>query len=71
MNTVRVQEMARYNKLCGLLRDSLKSIAAALKGLLVMSSELEASYKSISLNQVRDDGRMLPMAVLHAQRDRN
>lgn len=52
LNTVLVQEMARYNKLCGLLRESLKSIAAALKGLLVMSSELEAAYKSISLNQV-------------------
>lgn len=52
LNTVLVQEMARYNKLCALLRDSLQSIAAALKGLLVMSSELEAAYKSISLNQV-------------------
>lgn len=52
LNTVLVQEMARYNKLCGVLRDSLKSIAAALKGLLVMSAELEAAYKSISLNQV-------------------
>lgn len=52
LNTVLVQEMARYNKLCGVLADSLRSIAAALKGLLVMSSELEATYKSISLNQV-------------------
>jgi dynein heavy chain len=53
LNTVVVQEMARYNKLRGVLWDSLKSIAAALKGLLVMSSELEAAYTSISLNQVR------------------
>lgn len=53
LNTVLVQEMARYNKLCGVLRDSLRSIAASLKGLLVMSNELEEAYKSISLNQVR------------------
>lgn len=53
LNTVLVQEMARYNKLCGVIRESLRSMAAALKGLLVMSSELEAAYKSISLNQVR------------------
>lgn len=59
LNTVLVQEMARYNKLCGVLRDSLRSIAAALKGLLVMSSELEAAYKSISLNQVRVHGRFV------------
>lgn len=64
MNTVLVQEMARYNKLCGLLRDSLKSIAAALKGLLIMSSELEAAYKSISLNQVRDKGGHVPPMAL-------
>jgi dynein heavy chain len=53
LSTVLVQEMARYNKLCGVIRESLRSMAAALKGLLVMSSELEAAYKSISLNQVR------------------
>ncbi|KAF6263196.1 dynein heavy chain 8 [Scenedesmus sp. NREL 46B-D3] len=40
------------NTLCGVIRDSLRSMAAALKGLLVMSSELEAAYRSISLNQV-------------------
>eukprot|EP00878_Enallax_costatus_P034490 GHUV01038246.1.p1 GENE.GHUV01038246.1~~GHUV01038246.1.p1 ORF type:complete len:641 (+),score=181.99 GHUV01038246.1:662-2584(+) len=52
LNTMLVQEMARYNKLCNKIRDSLKSIAAALKGLLVMSNELEAAYRSISLNQI-------------------
>jgi hypothetical protein len=52
LNVVLVQEMARYNKLCAVIRDSLRSMSGALQGLLVMSSELEAAYKSISLNQV-------------------
>lgn len=64
LNTVLVQEMARYNKLCGVLRDSLKSIAATLKGLLVMSSELEAAYKSISLNQVCVETYMCDVATV-------
>eukprot|EP00879_Flechtneria_rotunda_P026045 GHRR01027721.1.p1 GENE.GHRR01027721.1~~GHRR01027721.1.p1 ORF type:complete len:436 (+),score=122.10 GHRR01027721.1:62-1369(+) len=64
LNTVLVQEMARYNKLCHVLRESLRSIAAALKGLLVMSSELEAAYRSISLNQVWNVPALLDDACL-------
>jgi dynein heavy chain len=52
LNTVLVQEMARFNKLTGVIKDSLKAIDAALKGLLVMSSELEAAFRSLCINQV-------------------
>lgn len=46
------QEMARFNKLTAVMRDSLKSINLALQGLLVMSSELEAAYRAIVINTI-------------------
>lgn len=52
LNTVLLQEMARYNTLLSVLRESLASIGAALRGLQVMSEQMEAAYHSISLNQV-------------------
>lgn len=45
--------MARYNRLLAVIRGSLKNMALALRGLLVMSGELEAAFNSIALNQVR------------------
>jgi dynein heavy chain len=56
LNTVLVQEMARYSRLCGVLRNSLAAMSAALRGVQVMSSELEEAYRSISLNQVLGGG---------------
>ncbi len=44
--------MARYNRLLTVIRGSLKNMALALRGLLVMSGELEAAFNSIALNQV-------------------
>lgn len=44
--------MTRFNKLLSVIRSSLKSIDLAVAGLLVMSSELEAAFRSISVNQV-------------------
>lgn len=52
MNTVVVQECIRYNRLITTLRSSLENLRAAIKGLVVMSKDLEGVYKSMQNNQV-------------------
>lgn len=52
MNTVLVQEVIRYNKLLAVMKKSLRDILNALKGLVVMSGELEAMGTSLFNNQV-------------------
>lgn len=52
MNTVLQQECIRYNKLIAVMELTLPDILKALKGLVVMSNELEAIANSIAVNQV-------------------
>lgn len=52
MNTVLLQECIRYNKLINAMEETLPLLLKALKGLVVMSNELEAIANSIALNQV-------------------
>lgn len=54
LNTVLAQEMSRFNRLTAVMRESLTAMDLALKGLQVMSGELEAAYKSITVNAVPD-----------------
>lgn len=52
MNTVLVQELVRYNRLIEIMKSSLFDLKKALKGLVVMSEDLEKLSNSIFDNQV-------------------
>ena len=51
--TCMSQECIRYNSLLGVMHKSLKETVKALKGLVVMSPELEGVAYSMYDNQVR------------------
>ncbi|XP_026529026.1 dynein heavy chain 1, axonemal [Notechis scutatus] len=52
MNTVLTQEVIRYNRLLQVIAQSLKDLLKALKGLVVMSSQLELMSNSLYNNTV-------------------
>uniref|UniRef100_A0A1X7UKU1 AAA+ ATPase domain-containing protein n=2 Tax=Amphimedon queenslandica TaxID=400682 RepID=A0A1X7UKU1_AMPQE len=52
LSTVLSQEVDRFNNLIRVIKSSLKSIQKAIKGLVVMSEELERVYTSFLNNQV-------------------
>ncbi|XP_037386166.1 dynein axonemal heavy chain 1 isoform X5 [Talpa occidentalis] len=52
MNTVLVQEVIRYNRLLQVISQTLRDLMKALKGLVVMSSQLELMATSLYNNTV-------------------
>lgn len=52
MNTVLRQELIRFNRLTSVVRSTLQNIQKAMKGLVVMSSQLEDVFDSMIVGKV-------------------
>jgi len=52
MNVVLVQEVSRYNRLLKVVLASLSALSLAVRGLVVTTSETEATLASILSNRV-------------------
>ncbi|CAG0883773.1 unnamed protein product [Cyprideis torosa] len=52
MNTVLRQEASRYNLLLGVIRASLTEVTRGIKGLVLMSADLEEVFHSLSTGKV-------------------
>ena len=54
MNTVLRQELQRFNTLLSKVRGSLQELGKALKGLVVMSADLESIFSAMFINRLPD-----------------
>lgn len=52
MNTVLVQEMKKYNQLLSVIRNSLKALEKAVKGLVMMTAELEMVAGTLIIGKI-------------------
>ena len=52
MNTVLIQELARYNRLLAVIRSSMRDVQKAMRGLIVMSSSLEGVAGELFMGRV-------------------
>jgi dynein heavy chain len=52
MNTVLIQELARYNRLLAIVRSTMQNVQKAMKGLVVLSATLEGAANDLFLGRV-------------------
>ena len=52
ISIVMVQELIRFNRLIGVIRESLQNVGKAVKGLVVMTRELKGVVDSLLVGKV-------------------